>query len=282
MPKLTPEEQAAKTEARAARAAARAEAKAAADRKRKLKAEKKAARAAAVQRRAEIVTAQPHPQRDWPAERAEEEKRIKKLKKQLGRRTRKDLSKHAMFQKPVALPPPIEQPDLSDECATAAAPPPREGLIPGTYRLIDPDRYAGSLLDPDPLPPVWTGRYVGRRLVEAMDVLRRAPERVGPKSYGAAWPSYRHEAGEHAVQAGAGTLAIGRNIVIRSVGADEAARAAEALQWPLQYLSHCNAWALLALNDWAADQEADAPPASVASMLEFIANALNAAKEPVR
>ena len=223
---------------------------------------------------------QPNITEQWNAERAGEARRLKKLKGKIEKRTRKDMTKHAMFPMPVKLPEVPQQPDLSEP--EADAPPPREGLIPGTYRIVDPDRL-GVLLDPDPLPPIWTPRHVGARLIEAMEVLQCSPGRVGPKGYGAMWPAYRHESGELAHQAGAGTLAIGRNVVRRTVGADEAARANEALLWPMQFLNHVNAWALLALNYWASDPEAtpedeDAPR----DMLKFIADCLNAAKEPVR
>ena len=279
--KLTAAERAAKAEAKAAVAAEKAA----------RKAEREAAKTAAQKRRDAINAAigarldrlkaeYPDVDARMNAERAEEAKRLKKLKKQIEKRTRKDLTKHAMFQKPVALPDPIRQPDLSD-AEGAAAPPPRDGLIPGTYRVVDPDRL-GGLLDPEPLPPVWTARHVGARLVEAMDVLQRTPDRVGPKGYGAMWPAYRHESGELALQAGAGTLAMGRNVVVRVVNADEAARASEALTWPVQFLSHCNAWALSTLNEWAsAPEDPEAPPEPTA-LLKFIADCLNAAKEPVR
>lgn len=281
-----------KQKQRADAKAAKAEAKAAAAaEKAARKAAREAAQAAAQKRRDAINAAigarldrlnaeQPDITARWNAERAEEEKRLKKLKAKIEKRTRKDMTKHAMFQMPVPLPEIPQQPDLSEP--EADAPPPREGLIPGTYRVVDPDRL-GGLLDPEPLPPVWTPRHVGSRLIEAMDVLQRAPDRVGPKGYGAMWPAYRHESGELAHQAGAGTLSIGRNVIRRVVGADEAARANEALLWPMQFLNHVNAWALLALNYWASDPEAtpedeDAPR----DMLKFIADCLNAAKEPVR
>lgn len=281
--KLTAAERAAKAEAKAAAAAEKAA----------RNVERAAAKAAAQKRRDAINAAigarldrmkaeQPNITAQWNAERAEEERRLKKLKKRIDKRTRKDMTKHAMFPAPVKLPEVPQQPDLSEP--EVEAPPPRDGLLPGTYRVVDPASLgAVGLLDPDPLPPVWTPRHVGARLIEAMDVLQSSPGRVGPKGYGAMWPAYRHESGELAHQAGAGTLAIGRNVIRRSVGADEAARANEALLWPMQFLNHVNAWALLSLNYWASDPEAtpedeDAPH----DMLKFIADCLNAAKEPVR
>lgn len=273
-----------KSEAKAAKVAERAAREAA-------RAERARDKAAAQQRRDTITAAMaarsdrlkeqfPDVDARMNAERAEEQKRLKKLKKQIDKRTRKDLTKHSMFQKPVALPEPIQQPDFTEEEEAPA--PPREGLIPGTYRVVDPDRL-GALLDPEPLPPQWTPRHVGARIIEAMDVLQRAPERVGPKGYGAMWPAYRHESGDLALQAGAGTLAMGRNSIRRAVGADEAARAQEALLWPMQFLNHCNAWALLSLNAWATDPEATPEDDNAPrDMLKFIADCLNAQKEVVR
>jgi hypothetical protein len=224
----------------------------------------------------------------WAAERREEEKRLKKLKKRLQDRTRKDLSARPdWMKKPVALPPPIAQPDLTAE-DPADLSPPREGLIPGTYRLIDPARLdparlSFSLLDDEPLPPAWNARHVGRRLIEAHDVLRRLPMNVRPQGYSALWPEYQHTAGELAIQAGAQTLAIGRNAIIKTASSDEVARMNEALGWPIQFLAHANFWALSALNNWASNRDAtpddpDAPD----DMLKFIAEALNAAREPVK
>lgn len=264
---------------REARRQAKAERLAAAAQKKAAREEKKAARRAAMERRAAALAQHPHPQQNWDAERTEEDRRMKKLRKQLEKRTRKDLSRHAMFAKPPTLPAPVEQPDLSD---VKSHEPPREGLIPGTWRVLDTARLGAGLLNPDPLPPKWTARHVGNRLIEAMDVLQRTPERVGPKSFGSIWPAYTHESGELAVQAGAGTLSIGRNVVVRGVAADEAARAAEALLWPMRFLAHLNAWALITLQQWASGPEQPDAPPEPTQILETIANALNEAKEPVR
>jgi hypothetical protein len=219
----------------------------------------------------------------WKVERSGEEKRIKKLKKQLEKRTRRDLTARPdWMKKPLPLPPPIEQPNFA-EVEEAEIPPPREGLIPGTYKVMDPRRFSLSLLNPDPLPTRWTSRHVGTRLIEAHDVLRRMPASIWPKGYGAAWPAYKYEQGELAVQAGAGTLQMGRNLIVRTASAEEVARMSEALDWIMQFLSGCNYWSLAALNGWASSTEAtpddkDAPT----ELLEFIAAALNAAKEVVR
>ena len=241
--------------------------------------------AAMILRLERIQAAHPNITKKWNAERAAEDKKIKDLKKKIAKRTTKDLtSKRFMLDKPVKLPDPIEQPDL-----TAADPadeaPPREGLIPGTYKVLPLDRLRSGLLDKDPLPPRWTARHVGNRLIEAMDVLRITPIGDGPKSYGAAWPAYRNEGVELAYQAGAGTLDIGRNRIVRVASAEEVARANQALQWPMQFLMHCNAWALGHLTRWAiaaAQGEEDRDENPPEGLLKFIAEALNAAKEPVR
>lgn len=239
------------------------------------------AQTASINRHFETVHAGPHPQARWNAERAEEAKRMKRLTKQIHKRTSKDFSNRFMLEKPLKLPDPVQQPDLTAE-AEAPAIAPREGLIPGTFKVMDPARLRGGLLDADPLPPRWTARRVGERLIEAMDVLQRMPMTLWPKGYGAMWPAYRHEAGELAHQAGAGTLAIGRNVIARTATADEVDRMNEALEWPLQYLAQCNAWSLRALNGWAMEAiDADGEDAPT-DLLQFIADALNAAKEVVR
>lgn len=217
----------------------------------------------------------------WKADRAGEEKRLDKMRKKLELRTRRDLNaKPDWMTIPSTLPPPVRQPVMT-EADDVEAPPPREGLIPGTYRVLDPSRFA--LLDAEPLPPTWTARHVGTRLIEAHDVLSRLPMSIWPKGYGAMWPAYSHDAGELAIQAGAGTLELGRNAVLKCASSVEVARMNESLQWAIQYLSHCNAWSLGALNYWASLPDAD-PDAKDAptDLLEFIAAALNAAKEVVR
>ncbi|WEF52544.1 hypothetical protein AFIC_001035 [[Pseudomonas] carboxydohydrogena] len=136
------------------------------------------------------------------------------------------------------------------------------------------------MLDPDPLPPTWTAEHVGKRLIEAHAVLNRVPMKLAPAGYGAMWPAYRHEAGELAHQAGAGTLAIGRNVIVRTASADEVARMNEALQWPMQFLG-ATPHAAEYVNWWASHsepQEEDRPT----SYLQIIADALNAAKKVVR
>jgi hypothetical protein len=230
-----------------------------------------------------LKEAAPAIDRQWKAERSGEERRLKSLKKRLEKRTRRDITARPdWMKKPAALPPRIEQPNFAEQ-DEAEIPPPREGLIPGTYRILDPARFSLGLLDADPLPTRWTGKHVGTRLIEAHEILQRLPMSIWPKGYGAMWPAYSHDAGELAIQAGAYTLEVGRNAIIKSASSEEVARMNEAMQWAIQYLSHCNAWALGALNGWASSSDAD-PDANDAprDLLEFIAEALNAAKEVVR
>lgn len=220
--------------------------------------------------------------KQWKEDRAKEPKRIKKLKAALAKRTSKDYTARPEWaQRPVTLPPPIEQPDDLG-VAEPAAPPPREGLIPGTFTLRDPARLS-SLLDTPPLPKTWTTEHVGRRLIDAHATLRCMPERDKPKGYGAMWPAYKNEAGELAVQAGAGTLLLGRNRIRRVPSGDEVALMEEALTWIGQFLSGANAWARASLIYWADDpnSEPDDPDAPI-DLLDFIAKALNAEKRVVR
>jgi hypothetical protein len=43
---------------------------------------------------------------------------------------------------------------------------------------------------PDYVPPHWDGPQVGKRLVEALRLLRTLPGPVRPQAYGTAWPAY--------------------------------------------------------------------------------------------
>lgn len=221
----------------------------------------------------------------WREDRAKEPKRLKKLKAAIEKRTSKDkTARPDWMRRPVALPPPIEQPQDID-LAIEELPPPREGLIPGTYTYRDPATLA-PLLDAEPLPKSWTAYHVGRRLIDAHATLRCMPERGKPKGYGALWPAYKNEAGELAIQAGAGTLFLGRNRVRRVPSGDEVALMEEALTWVGQFLSGSNAWARIALISWAESRHRDEDPfddpSTPIELLEFIANALNAERRVVR
>jgi hypothetical protein len=223
-----------------------------------------------------------------------EEGRIASRARQLDRRTHKDQDgkKHTpqqehWWRRPKDLPEPIKQPDLTPPAGPGAElePPPRDGLIPGTFRLLDPTR-VGGIVDRPRAPRVWTGRHVGARLIEAHKVLARLPATIGPKEFGKAWPAYKHEFGEQVLQAGAGTLLFGRNAPLRGATADEVARMSEAIYWPMQFADLFLSGEAADVNAWAADTteeefEHDSKGAPW-SALWRIAEALNAAREIVR
>jgi hypothetical protein len=220
----------------------------------------------------------------WRRERKEEEKRVRQLQKRLRKRTTKDFTERPEWmQRPVTLPAPIQQPDLSPPRNEEVLPP-REGLMPGTFKLMDPTRL-GTIIDRPRLPKVWTAAYVGARLIEAHKILLRLPGTIWPKGYGTAWPLYKVEAGEAAIQYGAGTLASLSMPRPRGASADAVARMNEAISWPMQFLSN-RPGAAADVNYWAADaafdqMDFDARSAPWVS-LQVIADALNAANEPVR
>lgn len=231
----------------------------------------------------------------WKRERAQEPKRLKKLKKRLAERTYKDhggaapaQEKPDWMRKPIPLPPPVEQPKDFDLAADAPLLlPDRPDLLPGTFSLLDPSRVQVGLglVEREPLPAEWTAEHVGYRLIEAHEILRRMPMKLRPAAYGSPWPEYRYEAGDLVHQASTGTIEMGRGTLRRSATADELARCNQAIAWPLQYLGGSNAWALGALNEWASepgDEHGRDLPTAIRTMLEFIAVALNAANERVR
>src|SRR3954467_6628340 len=50
--------------------------------------------------------------------------------------------------------------------------PPRAGLLPGTWKMIDPSRL-GGIVDRPRAPARWSARHVGMRLIEAHRILKR-------------------------------------------------------------------------------------------------------------
>lgn len=264
------------------------------------KAAAKAARAeafnAGMAKRLDVIAADaPAVSERWRRERAQEPKRLKKLKKRIAARVYKDhggaqppQKPPAWMQKPIALPPPVTQPQGVDVIADAPLTlPDRPELLPGTFTLVDPARLSGGLdvLDREPPPPTWTAEHVGYRLIEAHEILRRMPMKLRPAAYGSPWPEYRYEAGDLVHQASTGTIEMGRGTLRRSASSDEVARCNEAIAWPLLYLSGLNAWALGSLNAWADDpgeEHGRDLPNAIRPMLELIAGALNAAGERVR
>lgn len=215
----------------------------------------------------------------WAQERLQEAKRIKALQKKLARRAAKRAPERPdWMRKPVKLPAPIRQPDLTIETEKGddTALVERPGLLPGTYTVMDPRRLR-KLLDRPSTPKVWTATYTGARLIEAHRVLMKTPAAIYPKGYGAAWPLYKAEASE---AAGPGL----RQPIRFAPSADAVARCSEAIAWPMQFLSNrpdlaadVNWWALEAAWDQLEFDSRSAPWEA----LQIIATALNAAKEPV-
>lgn len=234
-PKPTPEEKARRAAAKAERAAERQrEAQARAARQQAKRARKDAFDAAMGKALDRIAADAPKVSKRWKEERAREAKRLKKRKQELRKRVYKDQGgapppdRPDWLTRPVTLPDPVKQPDPAEIADNV---PPvlidRPELMPGTFRLFERD----GLLDRDPLPPRWTARHVAQRLKNAFATLNAMPERDRPRGHSALWPAYRHEAGELASQAGAGVLAIGRNVVRPAVAAAEVALMDEALGW---------------------------------------------------
>lgn len=194
-------------------------------------------RAAMTKRLDALKDAAPDVQKRWDAERVKEEKRVQRRLAELRERTTRDYVAGFPPAPPkVDLPPPVVQPRAVPDDDLPAAVEGRPDLIPGTFEMLPEDRII-PLIDAPPLPAKWTPDHVAYRLIEAHDVLRRSPARIYPGGYGAFWPTYLHEAGELATQAGAGTLAIGRNRAAVGASADEVDRMNEALAWPMQFLS---------------------------------------------
>lgn len=241
---------------------------------------------AAIERRLDALkeTAAAVDQR-WRKERRDEPRIIKKMTKKIAERatTARGRSSQAEWrQRPVALPPPIEQPEPEGMAvmATLSTLPDRPDLIPGTYTVMDPARLM-PLLDDDPLPPRWTWRHVGSRMLRAFDTLRALPEKDKPKHFASMWPSYRIDAGDLAGQVVQGTHSTG--ICRRSVSAIDVELMEEAIDWPLQFLSNVpefeKKWLLFWLNDPSSELDSETTPKEY---FEAIATALNAAHEVVR
>lgn len=225
----------------------------------------------------ELAAAAPAVQARWDKERAQEAKRMKSLRKRIEKRTRKDGPEQPKwFQKPRKLPDPIQQPDLSEAAETEVMEAPRPGLLPGTYRVMEP-RQAMRLVEKPAVPKVWTASYVGVRLIEAHKVLARTPGTIWPKSFSAAWPLFKVEASEE--------LILNERRRPRYSPSKEAIdRMNEAISWPMQFLSNRHG-AAADVNWWAADaawEQLDFDSRNAPwTELQVIANGLNAAKEPV-
>lgn len=278
--------QLARAERLAAAATERVETLARKARAEEARAARRAAATVSMERRfGRLATIAPAAIARWEGERAAEADALAKRRKALAHRTTVDLrhpgrmdfsSADAPSQPPA--PPPAYMPSPSD-----APKPPREGLIPGEFKMLP----VGQLMPASPKRLTrWTAERVAERLVEAHDVLRRLPMTTRPKAYGAIWPEYTHDAGELAVQAGAGTIGLGRNRVRMSTTADEIARMNEVLGWLLEFQAVApalNAWAFNAAH---ANRDGilsgHEPPGALISDLKMIADALNARGVVVR
>lgn len=259
------------------------------DRKARAKAAKDAIEQAAIIRRLDkIAAAAPAVMKRWEKDRKEEPKRIDKRRKQLARRITKDSrsgggdESRAFFGtgRRAATPMPAEAETFPSGPIIPYVPPAktieRAGLFAGDYRLVNqnPDDF-----DAYRVPKQWTADYVARRLADAHAVLRRLPMTTRPKEFGAIWPEYTQMAGELAVQAGAGTLHLGRNRIIGGTSAIDVARMNQALPWVMQFLGDQPVYAR-AVNMWASSRDVDmtAIDSFVLAAMEFIAAKLNALK----
>jgi hypothetical protein len=196
----------------------------------------------------------------WKVERKAEAKRIKALKLKLRER-------HAAQDS--TSPPPIVAPD--DWLKPTVEQP---GDLGADETVARPGHEFRSLLDSDPRPTRWDARHVGARLIEAHRVVRMLPENIGPKGFGRAWPAYQNSPDELQEQEAMGSR-------VRP-GAAEIARATEAIGWPIQFLSNRGRYAVALLNYWAAEAEEPDSDNAPDDLLRTIAEALTAAKEPVR
>jgi hypothetical protein len=242
--------------------------------------------------------------RVWDHEREQEEKRLASMRRALLKRTYKDTNgdpaaaeraEREWWRRPPPMPEPVKQPtDLPEPDAIEfdEMVPPREGLILGTFKVMDPSRI-GGILDRPRAPTVWTSRHVGNRLIEAHRILKRLPDRIGPATGGAAWPAFRQEMIEEVTKVGASAFAARANVKIKAT-AEEIALMNEAIGWPLQFLADFKAgrnyaWLAADVNLWASqttveefEKVKDGAKSVPWDALRLVAAGLNAAKEEVR
>lgn len=111
--------------------------------------------------------------------------------------------------------------------------------IPGFLGLTDDLRTRIDALgeDDDAVPASWTPEHVGKRLIEAYEVLSRSGGRILPARYGNGWPAMVHEFADM-VDAQARLLAEKEKAQARAARptSDELSRMEEALRWPMDYL----------------------------------------------
>lgn len=111
--------------------------------------------------------------------------------------------------------------------------------VPGFIGMADEIRSRIDALgeDDDSIPTAWTPEHVGKRLIEAFEVLSRSGGRILPSRYGNGWPAMVHEFADM-VDAQARLVAEKEKAHGRAARptADELSRMAEALRWPMDHL----------------------------------------------
>ncbi len=121
---------------------------------------------------------------------------------------------------------------VSDDCPSPC--------VPGFLGMADDLRSRlDALGDDEGIPSAWTPEHVGKRLIEAYEVLSRSGARVKPKQFGNGWPAMVHEFADM-VDAQARLLAEKEKAQVRAARptADELSRMEEALRWPMDHLAH--------------------------------------------
>lgn len=109
--------------------------------------------------------------------------------------------------------------------------------IPGFMGLASDLRSRVLALGEDDVPTSWMPEHVGKRLIEAFEILSRSGTRVGPGRVGNGWPAMVHEFADM-VDAQARALAEKEKQQARAARptSDELSRMNEALAWPMAYL----------------------------------------------
>lgn len=109
--------------------------------------------------------------------------------------------------------------------------------IPGYLGSADDLRQRITSLGDGEVPKEWTPEHVGKRLIEAFEVLSRSGSRVGPGRVGNGWPAMVHEFADM-VDAQARLLAEKEKQQARAARptSDEVSRMNEALAWPMHHL----------------------------------------------
>ena len=95
---------------------------------------------------------------------------------------------------------------------------------------------------PDYVPDSWDGPHVGKRLIEALRVLRLMPAPPGPQAFGNMWPTYEHDWADRIQYEDNPTWkaerSAERNRFKPRPTSIEIARMEQAIGWPGRYLFH--------------------------------------------